>query len=678
MNKWRDFLIVMRPLWIIIIFQLLIAVSLNIPPQGQDMMYIVIESINAGSLWSLLWFAIALFYLSIVSEFGIRFILNLSNITTLNLLPNRIRYRKNIQKNISKFVLFAPATFAIIGFIKTYLYKPSSNLLQSFCLVIFSILVVICVLYIIYFGALRSKLYVLKLNKHAKLLLAKLSGIFELYNFGTAAKPNLKKLAFQDYKPLLLRFFYGLVVSAILIVTFSYLPINYYAKVGGTALIVLSFACWLSIYYLIEFFDKVSPLKIGFPCKLLVVLLLVIFSYINNDHPVRLSIENSYKIAKKLSLNSYFENWVSLAEKDTSKEIAVLFIAAEGGALRTGCFTSMVLAKLKDKYDKDNEVFKNNLFCYSSVSGGTLGVNFFNSLQNAGYKENYAEATKAFYEQDFLSPTTGKLIFGEIINYFLPKNFEVFDRAVALEKSWETAWHSIPNCANYSNVLAENFDHTLNYSQPQPAIFINTTEVETGKKAVLSNIKIDDSVFKETTDLSTLINKSVNYSTAISLSARFPILSPAGMVQIDDETKLHYVDGGYYENTGTETLRDVIVSLKQHPVYGKKIKPYVLLFSFGEKDTTFQKGISFFNEIAEPALGIVNVRSGHSYRSVEELKTVVDSKNFIQIALPVNARNVPMNWVLSARALSSIEKECNTIIDKNNRLKFWFLQDFKK
>ena len=673
--KWKDFLIVMRPLWIIIVFQLLIATSLNLPAQGQDMMFIVIEDIFAGSYWSSFWFVVALFYLSVVSEFGVRFILNLSNITTLNLAQKRIRYRKLVQKKISKIVLFAPALFSLAGFIKTYIYIPNHDLRISFLIIVLVITAAVFLLYLIYFGMLRNSLYVLPLNKHAQALLAKLSGIFEVYNFGTAAIPNLKRLTYRDFAPLLKRFSIGLFFSFILILTFSFLPIGYYALIGGTALIILSFACWLSVYYAIEFLDKVQPFKIQLPFKLLVLILLLSCSYFNSDHPVRENFQTKLKNNVKKELPTYLAEWLKNSHRDTTKTIPMLFIAAEGGALRTGCFTSMMLANLKDKYDHGDTVLKTHLFCYSSVSGGSLGVNFFNGLQNVNYQEKYTTATRAFYRQDFLSPTTGKLVFGEIINYFMPHQFQVFDRAVALEKSWELAWDSIPNSNQYRNALAGNFDMLDTSPSPHPLVFINTTEVETGRKAVVSNIRIDSINFQNTTDFFSKIHHPINYSTAIGLSARFPLLSPAGMVQVDQENKLHYTDGGYYENTGTETLQDVIAAVKKDPIYGAKIEPYVILFSFGERDTTSQKGINFLNELTEVVSGIYNVRSGHSDRSVEELERMIDPQNFIQIALPVSARNVPMNWVLSSRALSVIDMQCDSIIEKP-KLKKWFTKDF--
>src|SRR5205085_2684697 len=53
------------------------------------------------------------------------------------------------------------------------------------------------------------------------------------------------------------------------------------------------------------------------------------------------------------------------------------------------------------------------------------------------------------------------------------------------------------------------------------------------------------------------------FSSAAFLSARFPLVTPAGFLyDYDNRLKLRYVDGGYYENSGTATGYSILMSLR--------------------------------------------------------------------------------------------------------------------
>ena len=58
----------------------------------------------------------------------------------------------------------------------------------------------------------------------------------------------------------------------------------------------------------------------------------------------------------------------------------------------------------------------------------------------------------------------------------------------------------------------------------------------------------------------THVNFDVNVSTAVGLSARFPWVTPPGSVGSHD-ANFRLVDGGYFENSGTETASDLIRTL---------------------------------------------------------------------------------------------------------------------
>src|SRR5690606_39049707 len=165
-----------------------------------------------------------------------------------------------------------------------------------------------------------------------------------------------------------------------------------------------------------------------FPFRFFLIVLFLVTTVVNNDHPVR-PLQRGVPKQPSTSLNDHFIGWLHHLSADSvgsyrlgkdRDTIPVIFIAAEGGALRTGAFTAMMLAKLQDIFPAMHK----HIYCYSGVSGGALGSNFFNSVVLnhvlQGDQTKYSNATKRFFKTDFLASVTGKLVFGEIINYFIP------------------------------------------------------------------------------------------------------------------------------------------------------------------------------------------------------------------------------------------------------------------
>ncbi len=467
-----------------------------------------------------------------------------------------------------------------------------------------------------------------------------------------------------------------------------------YEVLGSPGLVCLSFGCWLGIYTGLLYIDSRYRRKFHFSLRWLMVAWFFIVSYINLDHPVRKNIDCCND---RLDLKEHFSNWknahmsdsnrcwvmtpadyatwmkypadstgadstspLSFTSKDSffnkNAKYPVFFITAEGGALRTGAFTAMLLAKLQDSFP----AFKNNIYAFSSVSGGSVGVGFFNAVS---YMENdssrkqpgfYQAVTRGFFSQDQLSPVIGKMFYADILNYFWPSHVENFDRAIALEKSWECSYARCFNKAGDENVFSQNFT-TCFKNKLSPAWFINTTEVETGLQCYLSNVRPNDFLFQNDRDL--FLKKmrgGINYSTAINFSARFPLFSPSAALQQDDCRTYHYVDGGYVENTGAKTMLEIIQSLRAS-LCTNNILPYVIQVKFGGKDAWQQTG--FINEISSVFDGIYNTRSGASATYTALLKKEVKKLHgqFIEIPLDASAAEVPMSWVFSRRSLNNLD-----------------------
>ncbi|MCU7549952.1 hypothetical protein OCK74_12540 [Chitinophagaceae bacterium LB-8] len=727
-QKVSDTTITIRGLWLLILFDLLAIFAFLFVDQGTDVLLSIAEdAANQFRIIPLFWLLVTLFFWSIAAEFCSRFIIYLSDNSGRSLAKVRVDYRKHLQKVIARVSLFFPLVLMILAFCKAWFsnhkdfYTPSINL--AFGLIILLLCFLGLLLYWLYVGngivkaaQKYQSLQWLAISPREDQWVRKLYGIlndvrvdipdiytnmegsayngpdlprettlpngmtlpkeFLAYNNNPRQDNNLYiwmfKIPRSFYKCLFRQLFVLSVLAFLFIITFAFIvEVKAYMLFGATAMICLAFACWQIIYTGLHYLDKVQS---KFPFRFFLMVMFLITTFFNKDHQVR--ILNEAAVDKRPQLTQHFDDWFHYLQADTLRRniadrtyrdglkkdtVPVVFIAAEGGALRTGAFTAMILAKLADQYPS----FSKYIYCYSGVSGGTLGTNFFNAVYlNRKINSDtvsFASATETFFKTDFLAAVTGKLVFGEIINYFIPFHINRLDRAIALEEAWEDGWHQIDK---EKNVLAGSFNQTVN--NRLPAVFINTTEVETGLQCIWSNTIIDSLPLSKQRDVSRRVKTDIAYSTAINLSTRFPLISPgAAIYDKQNRIRRHFIDGGYYENTGAETLLEVMKALKLN---NKPIKPYVLQFNFGDDDTTIKsKSVKAFSEVMEVVGGIYNTRSGRSNVAQYYLQQYVKELNgaFISLYLPLNTRKFPMNWILSNTAVTRLNKALEQMVIKN-------------
>ena len=89
-----------------------------------------------------------------------------------------------------------------------------------------------------------------------------------------------------------------------------------------------------------------------------------------------------------------------------------------------------------------------------------------------------------------------------------------------------------------------------------PNLLFNCTHTESGRRVIASNLTWDVSNWKSDNILQT-IGSDVPLSSAVLLSARFPVLTPgAKLVDKNNNYRGTIVDGGYYDNYGVITASD--------------------------------------------------------------------------------------------------------------------------
>lgn len=716
----RDLFFVLRGIWVLLVFHCLAVLAFVFLPQGTDVLLLLLEnSFQVGNPATLLFLMMGVFFWSISSEFCCRMLLYMTDNSGHSLSIASVQSRKSLQVLLAKICLYEPILILGIGLIKAYFQNQSdSHFPLAVLLMLLGLLTAASwLLFQLYHAKRKIPLFRkwMRLSAKEAFWTGKLYGIFNLYRIDLPAESLLIKgepvpsnsivendlpretplpngsfipvgfvlieqgIYHQPYptKTWVFRIplsFYSCLIKQLLIlcaialsliILFSLLPLQAYPLVGAAALVCSGFGCWQLVYVFLHFLDKAQPLgKFKFTYRLYVIAWVLFCSYINQDHPI--SVIRQQKKEQPTTVASHFETWARNVESNSlADSIPIYLIAAEGGALRTGAFTALLLSKLADA----DPSFAKRIYAYSTVSGGSLGAGFFQSIQ--GLKDSLPEhmlspMSRRFFEKDFLSATTGKLVFAEIVQCIIPWHLPVLDRAIALEQSWEKGWEAASLHSNLSN----QFEQTIPNATIAPAVLFQTVEAETGLPCVWSNLNLE-TVFPQSKerDLAKRYPVSIALSTAINLSARFPLLSPAAMFssQIgENKIRRHYVDGGYFDNSGQESLLALLQSLpfEQHP----RLQPKILCFNFSGMDTSIYKGIRLANEFSELLHAVYQTRNARTTLAINSLNKYClqrfGTANLLQLELDINTKNLPMNWVLSHTAMQRMDIYCNAMVEK--------------
>jgi hypothetical protein len=128
-----------------------------------------------------------------------------------------------------------------------------------------------------------------------------------------------------------------------------------------------------------------------------------------------------------------------------------------------------------------------------------------------------------FLQSDFLAPAIASMIFVDTPSNFLPDLGQI-DRGTALERSFE---HGSDSYLSYP-FLSFFPDKEAAKKIWRPALLLNATHQETGRRIIASNIKIERHIFLDSFDEFNLLESDMPASTVAHNSARFTYVSPAG------------------------------------------------------------------------------------------------------------------------------------------------------
>ncbi|MEY4884968.1 MAG: hypothetical protein RL151_277, partial [Bacteroidota bacterium] len=386
--------------------------------------------------------------------------------------------------------------------------------------------------------------------------------------------------------------------------------------------------------------------------------------------PADSSVGNNF--ANRPDLDNWFHAWTAARMDELSDrnvtEYPVFLLLADGGASRSAYWAAGVWSKLEEATQGR---FSKHLLCLSGTSGGSLGNAAFFSMLSKGRQHGEIQETRkesqTYLSQDFLSHTMARLLGPDLLKPLFPLDI-IYDRAAALEQSME----KVP----MKNSIAEQMSKPFSVFCPPgktdlPILFLNTTRMQDGRPAVVSNIKVDEAVYGSRMDvLSTLPSyDDIRLSTAVVLGARFPYISPAG--RLEDN---YFVDGGYFDNSGAGVVHETLIELKRiiddslkkdsnHCL--KKLKFYVLHATNATQDeAVVHKVHPIVNDLFAPVKTLLGAYSAQTHVNNSRLSRYLLSfpegtAAYIKFNLyrPGEQDNIPMNWVISRENLRRMDKK---------------------
>ena len=426
------------------------------------------------------------------------------------------------------------------------------------------------------------------------------------------------------------------------------------------------------------------------------------------------------------------------AYKKKGRAYPVFIVTAQGGGIYAAYHPALSLARLTDHCPE----FAHHLFAISSVSGGSLGAAVYAELVRAlpptpahdpaspsasctqtrgPTLDNYLQTqVERFFEMDFLTPVIASAFIFDVPSLFIPQLRFGQDRARALEFAFETAWKSLrgPGAGDgLSGPFFERWDPT----GLAPALFMSATAVNFGIPILIAQIDwsynpvsnvpatptLARSAAAERTVLSPGLLKTVRdrllapedqlqvgvgnlldfrpdiqmaTSTAVVLSARFPLITPPAAIAENSriirpgglyrKTKvLELTDGAFYDNSGGIVARDIIAELVRRLENDERLKEFkndikIELVRFTDTPAKRQGGasVSEHSELITPLVAYDAVRQSRGVL----LPGVSRKAGTSNIYLLDEWYGGSLNWLLSEGTKRAVETRSSWLFGFGN------------
>lgn len=255
----------------------------------------------------------------------------------------------------------------------------------------------------------------------------------------------------------------------------------------------------------------------------------------------------------------------------------VYFVSSEGGGIRAAMWTAFALHRL----EAEDPGFAQRTFAISGVSGGAVGAAVYRAC-SAGTQAKEREACiRRFAQTDLLSPLLSSWMFEDLLGRLVPSGLcatpgcGFMSRGAWFEQSMEVG---APRLRRGMRELRSLDTGGANGSRHVPYLLLNATWVETGERAIATELVVSPADFPGSKDQLGLVGADMPLGAAAHNAARFPYVNAIGGLKTpadlcdrrgaaasgkkgpDAEIKIcgHLADGGYFDNGGAQSTTDLV------------------------------------------------------------------------------------------------------------------------
>ncbi|MGO6883238.1 hypothetical protein ACCS44_30835 [Rhizobium ruizarguesonis] len=344
---------------------------------------------------------------------------------------------------------------------------------------------------------------------------------------------------------------------AVFAIAHVYSPIDYARSVGSYAIFAV-FVGFLSISGLAA---AIYP-KIGWATLGIIV---VVYLATPNNHTISTVPSSSLK-------DDLITEWVSArgdleAYKAANMPYPVIFVSSEGGGIYAAAHAYTTLSQLANGCP----TFAQHIFVAVGVSGGAIGNALFNaSIEDkqhdyAPCRPTDTEVNTSPLTEDHLAPVLARLLLVEMIARLLPGEWPEQDRASLLAESFKQA---SADPEYLSKAVGESWEPR----SARPALAAVATKMNDGQRFVIApftpyfatgtGIGLGNPITTAEWYPGRISQTSVSLIEAAGISARFPWITPTARLELSPTSDRILADGGYFENSGADTVLDYIRGLR--------------------------------------------------------------------------------------------------------------------
>ncbi|TDB62364.1 hypothetical protein [Arundinibacter roseus] len=402
---------------------------------------------------------------------------------------------------------------------------------------------------------------------------------------------------------------------------------------------------------------------------LLIVWAIVAGTIGNNLHLLETIPENPARTISQATfakdVNAHFKN------KST-----IFYISSFGGGLKANIWNQLILDSLT-RFQGQNIL--DQTVAMSGVSGGAIGHAVFTGFQNKGMGTHHEDIVK-LGSTNFLSLDLTFLLGRDLIYELLPGKFfewmgspkDRAKRAMAGYDGFIEADTSMLQ-SSFREFWAGLYLKQRGANKFFPALIGNSagTHIQRGIAcSVWMSKDTFDTTFFDSTDLLSFPNstQSLPFLYAASCTNRFPVFSPAAKVQ----GKGHFIDGGYFENSGMLSLKDFDQTLFNSTAISdstrKNRRIFIQIINSREEYIKFllKNGRILKMEKESGEFGsIVGTVTSISFLPSYLMSKYASDKNYVQIHLPYYVTKNDICNLLKAKSVV-LDPETELRIMKSN------------